>query len=424
MPIHESPLLLEEQPARSVAAVGGWKALLMAAGLFGGGAACALVKKDLVFSEPAVMLSLGWIHGAAVVLFVGGVILAVRGAFDLWRAWRFTHRHPSEADWELDYRWDRTGISTTHTARLIDRLVTAGMIAIVSAPLNWWAFDSGAGFFIVQVGAWVFNSVVALLVIQGMTGLLGVMFQGQPRLRFERFPLFLGMSQQVHLDDTRFLKSCRSLSATVCCIEEACLMSSPGDDDIRGGMVCFARFTDKQVIERSRWQTNGIPLTIRFELPKADLATRLSARPPRYWTLTLEDEGREVAEFLLPVYHPRPPYSGDNVFDPSEPCEIAVSPRSIESSVGVYGLTILGRLLARCRTLPELLQAIAAYPEDVQREGRIKAGLTACVAAFTDFELLAKTVQSEIARHGGQASLDEEQDDMDRDEFLSGWEEK
>ena len=57
--------------------------------------------------------------------------------------------------------------------------------------------------------------------------------------------------------------------------------------------------------------------------------------------------------------------------------------------LGVYDLTVLSRLVSRCRTLPELLQAIRDYREDTQREGRIREGMAKFVSRFDTFERLA-----------------------------------
>lgn len=92
-------------------------------------------------------------------------------------------------------------------------------------------------------------------------------------------------------------------------------------------------------------------------------------------------------------------------------------------SLGVYDLTVLARIVARCRTLPEVQQAIRDYPEDVHREGRIRDGLAAFVAAFDAYDRLAETVRARVAEHGGSDALDDLQNHMDFDEFMAGWDE-
>ncbi|MBI4231558.1 MAG: hypothetical protein HY608_12050 [Planctomycetes bacterium] len=92
-----------------------------------------------------------------------------------------------------------------------------------------------------------------------------------------------------------------------------------------------------------------------------------------------------------------------------------------DPDLGVYDLTILSRIVSRCRTLPELLREIQAYPEDTRREGRIREGMAAFALRFASFERLAEAVQALVAGHGGQQALDDLQERMESDEFMSGW---
>ncbi len=92
--------------------------------------------------------------------------------------------------------------------------------------------------------------------------------------------------------------------------------------------------------------------------------------------------------------------------------------------MGVYALTVLGRLVAKCRSLPEIRQAIDAYPEDSHREGHVRAEMSAFVSGFASFDPLVQAVRALAASHGGQAALDDLQDPMEFDEFMAGWDDE
>lgn len=89
--------------------------------------------------------------------------------------------------------------------------------------------------------------------------------------------------------------------------------------------------------------------------------------------------------------------------------------------LAVYSLTVLSRLLSRCGTLPEVLQAVAAYPEDAHREGNVRDDMRQFVLRFSAYAPLVEAVRARVAEQGGPAALDALQDRMEFDEFMSGW---
>jgi hypothetical protein len=88
-----------------------------------------------------------------------------------------------------------------------------------------------------------------------------------------------------------------------------------------------------------------------------------------------------------------------------------------------YSLLVLSGLLARSSTLPGLRSAVASYPEDRRREGRVAEDMLRFVGAFADYRSLAAEVRERVEGRGGERAMAEHRERMEFDEFMAGWDE-
>jgi hypothetical protein len=100
------------------------------------------------------------------------------------------------------------------------RTVVAGTGLVFLLPFNWWAFYSGKGPLVVKIFVVIMDG--ALVVALGALAYqaLRALKYGASRLRFERFPFFMGEELTVHWSTGRSLGGFRQVTFTLRCIEQ------------------------------------------------------------------------------------------------------------------------------------------------------------------------------------------------------------
>ncbi len=88
-----------------------------------------------------------------------------------------------------------------------------------------------------------------------------------------------------------------------------------------------------------------------------------------------------------------------------------------------YSLLALNGLLARNSTLSGLRSSVLSYPEDRAREGHVVEDMLRVVDAFSEFGSLAAEVRRRVEERGGEQAMAEHREQMEFDEFMSGWDE-
>lgn len=294
---------LPSHQSRAVVPMGGWCAVLFGLPFAGGGVVMLLVAAGVIHAEgddapPWVLQAIGLVFlvsGLGFVLAgVAGYVRQARGAA------RAVH-HPAEP-WLADYPWDRDGIGDDTPRRFLTSLAWTLFLGLFLSPFNYFAWkDAGAmGCFILLIV--LFDLIAAAMLVQTLLYAVHELKYGRSRLRFERFPFFLGDALEARLHAGRSLHRYQTLSFTLRCVEES--VRSDGDGN---KVVCHQVWADSHELPPGEWSEGREPL-IRFELPQGDHGTRLSARPPRYWELEVKADTPGLdysATFLVPVYERR-----------------------------------------------------------------------------------------------------------------------
>jgi len=92
--------------------------------------------------------------------------------------------------------------------------------------------------------------------------------------------------------------------------------------------------------------------------------------------------------------------------------------------LGDFELLVLLRLARAAESLPALRQSVAAYPENIPRDGAVIPSLTAYLAPFADLDQVRAALAHECEGRGGFEALEGQAEAMDFDEFLYGQDER
>lgn len=248
-----------------------------------------------------------WVIATIGAVFAGAgawmMAVGLRGLLQRRRRRRAAARYP-DRPWLADHGWDPAG-SWDDAGRGPWRAaaMTAFMVVFL-APFHWWAFGSGEGPWPVKAMVVVFDLLTLLVAWSAVAGWLRRLRYGRPRLRFSRFPFFLGEELDAWLEAPRGMHGARDMTVTLRCVQES-YESSGSDDGSR--VVARQVHQDEREIElASQGLSRGrLLLPIRFPLPEDAPATELAARPPRYWEIEVRAEAPGLdarSTFLVPVY--------------------------------------------------------------------------------------------------------------------------
>jgi hypothetical protein len=247
------------------------------------------------------------VYALALVFFVAGAFvlaLGVRALIERSRVKARRERHPREP-WLADHVWDAKGATHSPGASLPAQVATTAFVALFLAPFNYFVFYVPPA----DMPTWVrflvgfFDLVVVLMVV----GLVLTMVQhakyGRSRLAFPTFPFYLGETFTARLGTSRAIGSFEKLTFTLRCIEERTETRRSGNGT-SVQTVCDQLWAEEVTLGAGAVR-EGHEMTVRFDLPVGDYATRLSEPPARYWELAVAADTPGVdfsAKFLVPVY--------------------------------------------------------------------------------------------------------------------------
>jgi hypothetical protein len=216
------------------------------------------------------------------------------------RHWR--RRHPDQP-WVEDHPWNEQGVWEGVSSQPLNVLVWSGAMLLFGGALTTWAFDpeGGGSRSLIKPLAVLLDLGALYLAVTGLTNLVRAHRPREKRihgyLRFAQFPYRLGGPLEAHLQVPAAVQVIDSLQLTLRCVEERWHPERMR----RGDLACWQIYAETQRLGAHR---PGSELTIAFELPDGDYATRLSEHPPRYWELEVACEPSSALDgvFLLPVY--------------------------------------------------------------------------------------------------------------------------
>ena len=247
------------------------------------------------------------VFALAAVFFVAGAFvlsLGVRALIDRSRLRARRERHPGEP-WLADHVWDKTGATHSPGASLPAQAATTAFVALFLAPFNYFVFYVPPA----DMPTWVrflvgfFDVVVVLMLVGIVLTIVQHAKYGRARLAFASFPFYLGETMTARLGTSRAIGNFEKLTFTLRCIEERTeTRRTAKGTSIE--TVCDQLWAE-EVALGSGAVREGHEMTVRFDLPVGDYATRLSAPPARYWELSVVADTPGVdfsAKFLVPVY--------------------------------------------------------------------------------------------------------------------------
>ena len=281
----------------SVVPVQGWRAVLFGLPFVVCGVGAAILASlGLGSSEaPPELVVLG-----GVVFALGGVVLMVHGVRGLGRGRRLQAEQalrPHEP-WAWDYDWDTRGIDARGSRALSRWGAASAAATLLLVPLHLGLFDLSRGALVLPLWLAVVDlGWVVTLVWTARVALQRRRF-GSPRLSFAHFPFRAGEVLEVYVEGARGLEALEQLDCSLRFIEEQYeTTGSNGTYEVNS----YQLYCD----ERSHELRMSGPIQLRFSLPESSFATRLSARPARYWELALRGGAKGIdfsASFVLPIY--------------------------------------------------------------------------------------------------------------------------
>lgn len=299
---------LRGRMSRCISPLQGVASILLALPFTLAGIGIILVAADVIH-VPA-----GDIHAPRWVLGMVGGVFALVGTFcelhglrGLLRTARLKAQLALHADepWYGDHDWDPHGVRDDSRRNLIRGFLGLGFLAFFLSIFNWWAFLSEDTVVVLQIIVGLFDAVL-LLGLGTLLHRLGRRLKyGRSKLRFCRFPFFLGESVDVELENRRGIGRYDRITLTLRCIQERIVTRGTGRNRSTS-VVCYEQYCDTKTIEGPAAHRAGDPpIRISFELPDGDYETCLRERPPRYWELEVNSKTEGIdyhASFVLPVY--------------------------------------------------------------------------------------------------------------------------
>ncbi len=266
---------------------------VVAGGVFGAAGVALLAAAALRQLEaPPLLLAV-----FAAVFLGGGLLIGVQGFRSGHRS-REQELHPHEP-WRFDHPWDPGGALDETGTRARSALWQAIVSAAFLLPFNAFSVLRPEAFPVELVAA--ADLVPPLLLARAL--LLGLRRRkyGTSRLRFQRFPYFLGSPFLATLELGQRAPLVRGLEVTLSCEERRPPESGP-DPDPSGS------FTDVELYRATQVTRGARRMDLRFELPSdPHRGTDLSSAAPRRWWLRVRGRAPGIgydATFLVPIYAP------------------------------------------------------------------------------------------------------------------------
>ncbi|HVP67018.1 MAG TPA: hypothetical protein VMT17_07120 [Anaeromyxobacteraceae bacterium] len=228
----------------------------------------------------------------------GGILVAVYGWRGAARA-RLVAMHPAEP-WRFDRAWDPGGALDETGKEARTALAQAIGAAAFLLPFHALFALEPEGVPVLALA--VFDLVPVLLLGRAAHLRLRRRKYGTSRLRFERFPYFLGETFAATLVLGQRAPLVRALEVTLSC-EESRPPEPEAGDPARHGWTEVELYRATQVTRGAR------SLGVRFELPAGTrpLGTDLTGPVPRRWWLRVRGKAPGIdyaAAFPVPIYAP------------------------------------------------------------------------------------------------------------------------
>ena len=233
---------------------------------------------------------------AGLVLFIHGV----RGELSFRRKeGRVALRR--EAPWRLDGDWDESGADDGFSKMLLSQSLLTTFLILFLFPFSYWTLYEEPSF----LGAFVFLIDIAVVgCVFGVGKLICTRFvYGACRLRFNRFPFFLGERLEAELVNTKRFRSFQDFQVTLLCWRDA-IETKDGETSTETYELYEDPLLFRKGVDFGK-EESSIPLT--FALPSEGKSTELSSLSPVYWEIEVRTRSRwlpYVGVFLVPVYAP------------------------------------------------------------------------------------------------------------------------
>jgi hypothetical protein len=236
--------------------------------------------------------------GAGLLVMYGGIRNTLISA----RRKREQQMFPNEP-WRRDHVWSHDGAVDSSIAKGWGTLCAGGFVAVFMVPFNYWAFFTKESHVIVIGITSLFDLIAIAIFCGGMYQILRGMKYGASRLRWERFPFFLGDVFEARFATGRPIGQFNAMTITLRCIVEVTETRGSGKSRSQQ-IVCYQHYADTVEIKQAGVHGLGeVPIT--FNLPQGDYGTTLGIARPRYWELEINADTPGIdfhASFMVPVY--------------------------------------------------------------------------------------------------------------------------
>jgi len=274
--------------------------------------AADVVKGGVWHIPRAVGVSMGlafFIAGAALLVFPCRSWL--RGRKESERAERLREEKPREP-WLVDHEWDPSGAENDERKSHVALFLFFVLLFCFLVPFHWFAFFDREAPWFVGLFLLPFDVVLGVVLYVGLKSWLRLRRYGDVRLRFERFPFYLGDSLAATLLVPRLPADVKAITLTLRHVEERIARVDQRRAGHGGGRPrvlrdqIYAGVREIDVPLRDAW--GGVEVPASVPLPtSADFSTRLFDDPPRYWEMEAKAAAAAAgvdlyALFLLPVY--------------------------------------------------------------------------------------------------------------------------
>lgn len=257
--------------------------------------------KESSANVPPLVISL-----CGAIFAVPGLGLILHGIFGMRRAAkvRAIRAQFIGEPWRADYAWHEHGIGDTQARGVFQMLYAALFMVLFAAPFNILAYESGNGWVMALVSVCV-NLFVAVFALSFVYRLARWMKYGSGRVRFGRFPFYLGEKIDLAYVPARGLHGVGHMTCTLRCIREVYEVRKTSDGR-QEQVVAYETYGDVKEVDGSALGDGfDRSLTLSFNAPTGGEPTRLSDRPAVYWELEVSAKTRGVdlnSRFLVPVY--------------------------------------------------------------------------------------------------------------------------
>lgn len=304
------PIILKGHETRSRQGTAPWAIFAAGFAFVGFSVPMFLVVLDVIHYEPdKIHVPLGFVTWFGV-LFAGfGTCVSGRAALGLAAKSKLkaiAAGRPGQP-WLADFAWNPAGASDSDRGRLA-KAVFGGIAWFSIIGPVWWIFN----FYATSKAWWVMPTMSFMLGVGVFIFLYAIYVAlrmhkyGIRRLKFARFPFFLGEQLEVTLSGSRPVWGIRQMLVTLRCIRERYIVHGRGKN-ARTETICEQLYAESKpwLLDEPDWL--GQPVAVAFALPSADAVsqTNLAADPALYWELEFKADTPGIdfkAVFLVPVY--------------------------------------------------------------------------------------------------------------------------